>query len=90
MLPFIVEQHGETVPSLHKNEQFEIERFRMCGGILNSRFWDINLRYASAVCSMKDDDVYALMIANLSQWLLSLDQEDTQISKNVDKKKVTE
>jgi hypothetical protein len=74
------------MPSLIKNDQFDLERFRMCGGILNSKFWDINLRYAQAVCHMNEEDINALFISNVGKWLMTLDEHDRQFFKTFEKK----
>jgi len=35
-----------AIPIFTPNPAFDFDLYMLCGGITNSKFWDINLRYA--------------------------------------------
>jgi len=47
-------EQGETGLSIQRNPLFSLEIFRRCGGVLNARFWDLNLRYAEKMIDKLD------------------------------------
>ena len=86
MLPYRIEQQDKDVqPTFTLNGSFDADQFSLCGGTTNSRFWDINLRYAETACAMCDEDeVRALVITHLTKFLLnSLPKSVTGIPKTL-------
>ena len=42
------------IPHFELNKQFDFDLFMTCGGITNSKFWDLNLRYAESACKLDE------------------------------------
>ena len=77
MLPYVIlEEDGKY--KFISNGVFSLHQFQICGGITNSKFWDINLRYAQ-MTSMREEECISLMITKISEYFKSLNEEWTQI-----------
>ena len=73
---------------VRKNGNFNQEQFIMCGGIVNSKFWDINLRYAQVSSPLLDEDeTYAYILAHLNKWIQALPEDVTKIARHETKEK---
>jgi hypothetical protein len=69
MLPLLITDEEGRMKVI-KNGNFNQEQFIMCGGIVNSKFWDINLRYAQVSSPLLDEDeTYAYILAHLNKWI---------------------
>ena len=66
-----------------------MDQFVMCGGIVNSKFWDINLRYAQVSSPLVDEDeTYAYILAHLNKWVQALPETTTRLARHEPKKVV--
>jgi len=53
-----------------RNPLFSLETFRKCGGILNAKFWDINMRYGASVINCGESESQWLVLSAIAKELV--------------------
>lgn len=68
-----IEHTSDGRLAITRNPLFSLEIFRQCGGILNARFWDLNLRYGEAVLhnSSSDTEAHGIVLNALAKEITS-------------------
>ena len=69
MLLFILSDHStQSFPIFEVNPDFDFNLFMLCGGITNTRFWDINLRYAEeAAGQLGEAESHSIILGHISR-----------------------
>ena len=79
-----------AIPIFTPNPAFDFDLYMLCGGITNSKFWDINLRYAEQACKLDEVEIHSLFLAYATKVITSQWPEVyKKIERQADDKKQT-